>query len=69
MCDMSDGFKAAGKCNISLLISVADLSEPIEYLLVIKIFVSEFEGYFLNFEFAETTLFIVHLFVGDIFSE
>ena len=69
VCDMSDGFKAPWKRHISLLISFADLSEPVEYLLIIKVLVGEFEGDLLDFEFAEAALLILHLLVADIFSE
>lgn len=67
--NMSDGFKAAWKCNVPFLISFADLSEPVEYLLIIEVLVGEFEGYFLDFELAEAALLILHLLVADIFSE
>jgi hypothetical protein len=69
VCDMSDGFKAAWKCHVSLLISVADVSEPIEYLLVIKVLIGEFKRYLIAFEFVKPTVFILHLLIADTFSE
>jgi len=69
VCYMSDGFKTAWKNHITLLISFADTSEPIEYLLIVKIFIGEFKWNLLNFEFVKATLLILHLLIGDIFSE
>lgn len=47
--DMSDSFKAAWKVDIFGIMLILNVSEPVELLLIIKIFIVDYNFNFFNF--------------------